>query len=262
MAILSGDEFIITKIENVEHVNTLLRPNRIVNFNRFAHGFVYKISGEVNYHFKDTTLHFTPGCICYFPKGSDFNIENIVLGECIAVNFQTYDSLDIPPFCISLDKNNQMKTVFQKLEILWHKRKCDFSYDILSEVYKIADYIQESLKESMQENKAYKNISEIAAFLQENFTDPDLKISDVCNKFSVSVSSARENFSKMFGMSPKRYLTTLRINFAKNLLLESDLTISQIAEKSGFEDTFYFSRCFSKECGCCPTEYRKIKASL
>ena len=109
MIILSGDEFKITKIENIEHVNTLLRPNKIVHRNRFSHAFVYKISGEVKYHFSDTTLHFTPGCICYFPKGSDFKIENIILGECIAINFQTSEEPNIPPFCFECPKGSQIK---------------------------------------------------------------------------------------------------------------------------------------------------------
>ena len=262
MAILSGDEFKITKIENIEHVNTLLRPNRIVNQNRFSHSFVYKLSGEVKYHFSDVSLHFTPGCICYFPKGSDFTIENIVLGECIAINFQTLENINVPPFCFEAAQSEQIKAAFQKLEILWAKGKSDFSYDILSEVYKIADFIQDSMQANFRKNKGYKSIQDIQRFLQDNFTDPNIKISDICSKFRVSDSSARENFSKMFGVSPKKYLTVLRINQAKKYLLETDLSIVEIADKCGFDDTFYFSRCFSKFCACSPSEFRKIHSSL
>ena len=262
MAVMSGDEFKITKIENVEHVNTLLRPNRIVNFNRFSHGFVYKLSGEVKYHFNDISLHFTPGCICYFPKGSDFTIENIVLGECIAVNFQTLEDIDIPPFCFDVTQNEQIRAIFQRLEILWAKRKSDFSYDILSEVYKIADFIKASVQVDFYKKKGYKSVQDIRQFLEKNFTDPNIKISDICSEFKVSVSSVRENFNKIFGVSPKRYLTILRINEAKKYLLETDLAVFEIAEKCGFDDTFYFSRCFSKSCSCTPSEFRKIHLSL
>ena len=262
VAVLSGDEFKITKIENVEHVNTLLKPNRIVNYNRFSHGFVYKISGEVKYHFGDVSLHFTPGSICYFPKGSDFTIENIVLGECIAVNFQTLEDVCVPPFCFDATQNEQIRAAFQKLEILWAKRKSDFGYDILSQVYKIADFIQDSMQADFCKNKGYKSVRDIQQFLQDNFTDPNIKISDICSKFKVSVSSARENFNEIFGVSPKKYLTVLRINEAKKYLLETDLAIFEIAEKCGFDDAFYFSRCFSKFCACSPSEFRKIHSSL
>ncbi len=262
MSILSGDEFKIIKIENVEHVNTLLKPNRIINKNRFSHGFVYKISGEVKYHFNDVSLHFTPGCVCYFPKGSDFTIENIVLGECIAINFQTLENIDIAPFCFDATQNEQIKAIFQRLEILWAKRKSDFSYDVLSEAYKIADFIQDFMQVNFRKNKGYKSIHEVKEFLQQNYTNPNIKISDICSKFKVSVSSVRENFNKIYGVSPKKYLTVLRINEAKKYLLETDLAIFDIAEKCGFDDTFYFSRCFSKFCACSPSEFRKIHSSL
>ncbi len=262
MTILSGDEFKITKIENIEHVNTLLRPNKLVNRNRFAHAFVYKISGEVNYHFDGITLNFTPGCICYFPKGSDFTIENIILGECIAINFQTEDDLDIPPFCFEASKGSQIRSLFENLETLWSKRHNDFSYAIFSEVYKIADLIHTSMQHNFFDTKTYKTILEIQQYMQENFMDPCLKISDICKDFQCSISSVRKNLNEISGVSPKKYLTSIRINAAKKLLLESTLSISEIAEKSGFDDTFYFSRCFSKFCGCSPSQYRKIHMFL
>lgn len=261
MAILFGEEFKIIEINNVEHVNTLLKPNRLVNYNRFSHAFVYKISGEVKYHFDDTTLHFTPGCVCYFPKNSNFTIENIILGECIAINFQTLDRLTVPPFNFKTQEPNRIHSLFDKLEILWAKRQCDFSYDVLAEVYKIADFIQSSMQNNCVENNGHKKIQSIRQYLLDNYANPTIKINEICSEFQTSASSARANFNDAYGISPKRYLITIRINAAKKLLLETSLSISEIAEKTGFYDMFYFSRCFSKCCGCSPSDYRKIHIS-
>ncbi len=262
MSILIGEKFKIIKIDNVERVNTLLKPNRLVNHDRFAHAFVYKISGEVKYHFDNTTLHFTPGCVCYFPKNSNFTIENIVLGECIAINFQTLDDLNISPFNFKAKHGHQINSMFEKLEILWAKRQYDFSYDIMSEVYKIAEIIKSSMQSDYCANKVRRNIQNIQKYIQENYSDPKISINDTCKTFQTSVSSARENFNDVYGVSPKRFLINVRINAAKQLLLESSMPVAEIAEKVGFCDAFYFSRCFSKVCGCSPSEYRKIHISL
>ncbi len=64
-------------------------------------------------------------------------------------------------------------------------------------------------------------------------------------------------FKDRVGQTPIRYITHRRINRAKSLLqAENDLTIAEIAEKCGYFDTFYFSRCFKQETGMSPTKYK------
>ncbi|MDV4744436.1 helix-turn-helix domain-containing protein [Enterococcus faecium] len=59
------------------------------------------------------------------------------------------------------------------------------------------------------------------------------------------------------GVSPKKYLTNLKINKAKKLLTESDDPINLIAGSVGFADALSFSKFFRKELGLSPTEFRK-----
>jgi AraC family transcriptional regulator len=64
-------------------------------------------------------------------------------------------------------------------------------------------------------------------------------------------------FQAAYGQSPIDYLTSLRLQKAQSLLLESELTIEQIAEQCGYENGFYFSRMFSKKMKVSPSAYRK-----
>ena len=68
-------------------------------------------------------------------------------------------------------------------------------------------------------------------------------------------------FYKLFkiwsGVSPNQYRNQLRVTVAKDLLVHTNLSICEIAQKIGFDDPYYFSRLFKKEMGLSPTHYRK-----
>ena len=64
-------------------------------------------------------------------------------------------------------------------------------------------------------------------------------------------------FKNLKGVSPMEYLTNLRINKAKELILsDSDLSLKEVAEISGYMDQFYFSRIFKTITGKSPSEYK------
>ena len=65
-------------------------------------------------------------------------------------------------------------------------------------------------------------------------------------------------FRKQLGMSPFQYFTRLKIEAASAILVDNSLTISDVAERFGFENPFHFSRVFRKCTGLSPREYRRI----
>ena len=59
------------------------------------------------------------------------------------------------------------------------------------------------------------------------------------------------------GKSAVRYVTVVKMERARKLLVDSDLRIGEIADKLGFEDIDYFSKVFRKTTGISPREYRR-----
>jgi len=76
-------------------------------------------------------------------------------------------------------------------------------------------------------------------------------------KLSISVSHFRRLFREITGNAPNRFLTTVRLNQALDLLQKSDLSIAEISHRCGFPDEFYFSRLFRQYRRLSPREYRK-----
>ena len=66
-------------------------------------------------------------------------------------------------------------------------------------------------------------------------------------------------FSKRTGYAPLTYFNQLKIQQACQLLDFTDMKVNQICYKIGIEDTYYFSRLFSKVMGMSPREYKKQK---
>ncbi len=97
---------------------------------------------------------------------------------------------------------------------------------------------------------------EFKEVVQNNLFD-DLSINELAAMAGMSLSSFKRKFQEVFGVSPKVYIISQRIEKAKELLSSSDQQISEIAYAVGFSELGYFSRSFSKHTGFSPTEFKK-----
>lgn len=111
-------------------------------------------------------------------------------------------------------------------------------------------------------NHKYPFVGLLKETILENFIDPNFKLSEVMNSFCYNKDYLRRCFESDTGKTPLQYLTDLRINRAKMLLLQNDcVRIKEIGVKCGFSDTMYFSVVFKKMTGMSPEEYRKAHTS-
>ncbi|WP_018756389.1 helix-turn-helix domain-containing protein [Paenibacillus terrigena] len=81
-------------------------------------------------------------------------------------------------------------------------------------------------------------------------------IGDIASELGLSRSQCSKIFTKVYGQSPRQYISRLILNKAKHLLVNSNLSIEQIAEELGFESTSQFSRQFRRWTGTAPSHFR------
>ena len=82
-------------------------------------------------------------------------------------------------------------------------------------------------------------------------------IQELANLVGMSLKQYRKHFKKIMGVYPAKYIYDQKMLIVKQCLLNTELTIAQIAEMMGFSSAYYLSACFKKSFGCAPNEYRK-----
>ena len=97
----------------------------------------------------------------------------------------------------------------------------------------------------------------IVEYVDSNFTDPSLSLVKLSDEFGTSIYSLSRIFKEQTGIGYKEYVTAKRIEFSKTLLLTTDATITEIAERSGFPDPSSFSRMFKNNIGVSPNKFRE-----
>ena len=100
-------------------------------------------------------------------------------------------------------------------------------------------------------------VKQVLAYLHQNYTQTVTR-KDIAAAVGVSENYLSQIFCKEMTLSPWDYLNRFRIQRAKELLVQSDETITQIATRVGFNDSGYFSRVFRKHTGQSPMDFRKL----
>lgn len=84
-----------------------------------------------------------------------------------------------------------------------------------------------------------------------------ITLEDICRKINLNESYFIRLFRRHLGSAPMKYFMELKLNAACNLLDNTEMSISQIADYLGFSEEFYFSRAFKKYKGEAPSIYRR-----
>ncbi len=96
------------------------------------------------------------------------------------------------------------------------------------------------------------------SYMEANYSS-DLSLNVVASEIGLNPSYLSRTFKKETGFSLTEFLTSCRIEKAKELLTTQDWKMLQITEASGFHDTAYFSNAFKKATGYSPSEYRTLR---
>lgn len=103
-----------------------------------------------------------------------------------------------------------------------------------------------------RENKIYPALKEMNINYNENH-----KLEYYASLCGISLSNFQHLFTKITGVTPQKYLISIRMDVAKKMLISSKLSIKEVAFAIGYEDPLYFSRIFKKSTGFSPKEYIK-----
>ena len=119
---------------------------------------------------------------------------------------------------------------------------------------KIALY--ENRKTEEQDAQEERTITGIIRYLQEHL-DKEISLNILADEFHLSSQYISQLFKSEIGVNFLAYLTSIRMERAKKLLLATSLSIGEISEKCGYADYRVFTKAFKKEEGSTPSQYRR-----
>lgn len=100
-------------------------------------------------------------------------------------------------------------------------------------------------------------VEEAKTYILRNF-QKDISLADISEKFFINPYYFSHLFKKRTGQTYQSYLTNLRIERAKKLLIETDLKVYKVGEMVGYPNSNYFSKIFERQVGVKPTDYKKL----
>lgn len=126
------------------------------------------------------------------------------------------------------------------------------------------EFLSHIIEEGNKENNGINNLEgtkkyyakELYYYIKMQYAKP-IKVQEIANIYGISRNYLFSIFKEEYQMSPKQFLMKVRMENSLGLLINKSLTISEISNMVGYDDTITFSKAFKKIYFKSPTEYRK-----
>lgn len=97
-------------------------------------------------------------------------------------------------------------------------------------------------------------LKKLTVIIEQNISDPNLAGNFLCSGLGVSSSTLYRKVKELTDLSPNEFIRTIRLKKAVQLLRSKRNNVSEVSDMVGFNDPFYFSRCFKKQFGFPPSD--------
>ena len=248
---------IVTKISIALYVTP--GTGKLAHTDRPFHGFVLNCENAVkDYCFSDGRVMRTEGWdLFYLPKGSNYYVKTYSADGCYAINFDTQNDIICDPFVVKFRNTENVLKAFKAAEKEWRTQSEFMQVAAIRAVYDIIFQIYGEYKKAYVPDAHLRLIAPALEKISAEFTKNELSVADLASTCNISEAYFRRIFAAKFGMSPKEYIISMRMGYAKQLLDSAQLTVSETAELCGYTELSHFSREFTKRVGVSPNKYKK-----
>lgn len=201
----------------------------------------------------------TTGDILFVPYHLGYKL-NAKEESLYCVHF-TADNLPTDNIYIFSPTDKQIfERLFSDMYNSWSEKKPGYNNKTSSYFFRILSKLQSQQNEILY-SYTHSVILDAIDYIHEHFTDSSLTIHQLSQICSISESFFRKEFKTITGVSPLQYINNLRVSRALELLESGYYKIYEIADKSGFSDSKYFSTVIKKATGLSPKALYNMKIS-
>jgi len=132
----------------------------------------------------------------------------------------------------------------------------------IKEKVRIETITEAEVKPIEAESINEKSLAKIAKIIEENISDPDLNVNQLCEKSGIPNKQLYRLIKKYIGTAPLDYIRSVRLQKAAVLLSQHRFTVSEISYMVGFKSPSYFAKCFQNQFGIKPSLYQSDDESI
>ena len=201
--------------------------------------------------------------ILFFPELTGFSFEPLQDTQEFQAFFQTAPHLSDSfrfrnNFHLEQETLNKVNALIKQMELEQQLRRPGWGFQLNSFFMQfLLSVLRSIFQNKSEEYRKILLINEITQDIEASRTAPASPVK-LAKKFGLSTRSLERLFQETLNMTPIRYLGEQRLRRSMELLRNTSLPISEIALKTGFFDSAYFSKCFSIRFGRSPRSYRKM----
>ena len=248
-------------IRNIGSLTTVPRTKgeafHVVCRSSFALSF--SLSGRLTYVHNNQKFVSDPGHAILLPQYQTYDLHCNITGEFPVINFYcTEDYIPDEFYTVPISNIEPYLNDYETLQHLAMLRKSDYRIKSLSVLYDMVSRLAGEARPS----SCNPALTPAIEYIENNIDNPDLSMSVLSTVSRISEVYLRRLFNREFGVSPKQYITQLRISRAKQLLKNSGTSVGQVAEDCGYSSVYHFSRAFKIATGYTPSEYRNRQSQL
>lgn len=220
------------------------------------HRLYLPIEGEAKIRLYDRTVYLTPGNVYFIPAFSV--LESTIAGQMNKYYIHFQSNSPIFSFYRYFSGKYQVKSN-ESSEFLFKtvvENYADASLGSRLKVEGALDLIlSDFILDITAERQSLSRFQPVLEYIDENYTRK-INLDELSAIMNISTMYFQNYFKATFHISPKQYILNKRITESQRLLLESRLSIKEIAYKVGFENENYFSEFFTSKVGISAVKFR------
>jgi len=252
---------------NSRQTSEVLNYSKKINKTIQHHELLFITGGKGHFIFQNKKYQIKEGMLLYICPNVQYfaYIENLcffsVHFSYATVKFNSdksdiineTDNLSLDPVQV-LKNYYKINNIFKKLVQNWYAKLPGYEFITKTLLQQLLYAIFQNIKKNNQNYSTSLKVEKIIAYLRNNI-DKRLTLSDLSDIVQLSPTYLSGIFKETTGYSVIKFFNKIKVDKAKELIIEGDKKVKEVAHILGFTDEFYFSRIFKKIEGVSPSEF-------
>ena len=219
------------------------------------HALSFRVKGQAKFIHKNETVAVKTGDVvfvpAYYPYTLDCGKEQVIVAHFTTAGDMPEHILKFTP-----ESSFSFENLFLRLYHAYTKKEIGFAHECRSLFHEIILRIERETKADLMESDN-GGIVPALEMIHERFTDPQLTVTQLAKSCNMSETHFRNLFRRHSGASPLQYINGLKRQYAVELLRSRYYTVSEVAERCGFANPYYFSLFIKRLTGRSPSDFVK-----